>query len=381
MRAGVALTLLALAGLGCSGGDDSSAADASTQETTRAVDLNSEDSALLPDVESDETEEPQTLPEPATPFPGLDNGTFVWSDGTNKISFTHKDGFFLLQEASFTCVGESGCKAKQDFAKLTCNQAYTKGYSATLEAGKFTITGVKGSDTVVGSVQAKDRIALLYQQRPSVSCCQKDFYFEAVWQLKEDCATYSEIDCDPYTDEHCEAGFNCIFGAYDRPVCMIAGEKAVGEECATQGLCSDGYCMSLMGMDKNRCLKYCKTDSDCGYQIACIGLEGKKWKVCSLPASAFETCNLLEQNCTKAGEACYYTSSTVFQPVCMAEGTGREGDQCSQSSDCAAGFDCIADKECMPLCTTQEGGEPGCPSAFTTCQPLYPGQKAGYCPD
>lgn len=373
----LALALL----LGCGGSEGSTEESPDTavhQDVQPDQDLLDQTSGL--DVQ--DTQESDTtvasLPEPANPFPGLDNGTFVWTDGSNKITFTHKDGLFLVLEGSFSCVGDTGCKAKQDFTKLTCNLAYTKGYAGTLEGGKFTVTGIKGTDTLVGSVQAKDRIAMLYQERPEVSCCQKDFYFEATWKSKDDCADYATVDCDPYTDANCPEELNCIFGAYDKPVCIAAGDKAINEECATQGVCSDGYCMALEGMEKSRCLKYCKTDSDCGWNIQCLGLEGKSYKVCSLPASAFETCNLLEQNCTVAGEACYFSSSTVYQPICMKEGTGTQGDACTSSSECAKGYDCIAQKECMKLCDVT-GAEPKCDSAFTHCPALVSSQSAGYC--
>lgn len=373
------LLLLVCVGCGSSGGgsesDQADPQDSATGDTTPEPDGVVADSldTAAPDVRAG-------LPDPVSPLPTLDNGTYTWTDGTNKITFTHRDGMILVLESSFGCVGDTGCKIKQDFAPLTCNAAYTKGYTGLVELGMFTVQGLKGTDILTGSVQAKDRIALRYEVRPSVNCCTKDFFFEAAWKLKQDCEDYTSLDCDPYTDTNCDEGFNCIFGALDKPVCLFAGERQLNEKCINQTVCADGHCIALQGMSESHCLKYCKTDSDCGWNIQCIGFGDKKYKVCSLPASAFETCNLLQQNCTKPGEACYFAASTVYQPICITEGTGLQGDSCTTSTECAMGYDCIAQKECMKICDTT-GAEPKCDSPFTPCPDHFPNQKAGYCPE
>ncbi len=375
--------LILLVLVGCDSGSGSSA----PADTSTATDQTGNDTAANPDgvtpVDVTETQGSDVLtglPDPVSPLPTLDNGTYTWTDGTNKITFTHRDGMVLVLESSFGCVGDTGCKIKQDFAPLTCNAAYTKGYTAIVEGGMFTVTGLKGTDILTGSIQAKDAIALRYEVRPSVSCCTKEFYFEAKWKLKQDCEDFTTLDCDPYTDTNCEAGFNCIFGALDKPVCLFAGERKINEKCVNQTVCSDGHCVALEGMSESRCLKYCKTDEDCGWNIQCIGFSGKKYKVCSLPASEFETCNILTQTCTKPGEACYYAASTVFQPICLTQGTGVQGDACTSSTQCAKGFDCIAQKECMKICDTTGAGTK-CDSPFTPCPDHFPSQNAGYCPE
>jgi len=100
--------------------------------------------------------------------------------------------------------------------------------------------------------------------------------------------------------------------------------------------------------------------------------------VCSLTTVQYEDCNQLTQNSTINGEACYFSSSPINQPVCMKEGTGEKGDPCDSSTECQKGLDCIANKECMQLCNMQ-GGDPECEDTFTNCPKLYQYQNAGYC--
>jgi hypothetical protein len=362
-------------GSGQGGKDVGSAADAAT-------DLSSLDPGGEPDAAGSdapaETVWNIEYPEPADPVPTPTSGTYGWTDGKNTISFAINDGKVFLLESSFSCVGDTGCKVIDEFTKLTCNKAYEKGYVVDIVDGVFLLQGIKGSDSLYGALQAADTVALVYELTPGVACCKAKFPFDAAWALKEDCADWANPDCDPFTDEFCTVGFNCIFGAGDKPVCRVAGDVEAGGKCATQGNCKDGVCMALQGDDGQHCYKYCKTMADCGGGKDCMPLEGAPYKVCALSQTEYEKCNLLSQNCKEAGQACYYSSSPISSPVCMQAGEGVAGDPCAMSGDCAKGLDCIANKECMKICDTG-GGAPECESTFTSCPAYYAPQSAGYC--
>jgi len=318
-------------------------------------------------------------PAPADPLPVAENGTYTWTDGENKISFAYNDGQVFILESSFGCVGRTGCKVKQDFLKLTCNKAYEKGYFGAVVEGVFKVAGVKTSDTVHGAVATTQSFSLLYELTPTMTCCSDYFNFTAVWSSTDDCSDYAQPDCDPYNDDNCPEGMNCIFSVAEKPVCTAAGEVPAGKECSAQGNCADGVCMGLEGVEGQYCYKYCKTINDCPWGTKCLELGGHQWKVCSLSADEFETCNLLQQNCTEPGDGCYWSSSTITQPVCLPAGEGGGGEGCSDGTDCQKGYDCIANKECRKLCNLNEGQEPTCDSVFTGCSNHYPSQSAGYC--
>jgi len=347
--------------------------------------------AQLSDVAAQDLPEGETAPEPeiaqappepplpVDPLPEVGPGTFVWTDSKNRITLAYNDGKVFVLESSFTCVGKTGCKVQQEFLKLTCNKAFEKGYVADVVDGVFEIHGIKGSDTLYGAVTSSQSFALLYVMTPAVSCCEAWFDFSVGWNSEEDCSDYAVPDCDPYTDANCQEGMNCIFGANDKPVCMVAGETLAGNECSMQGNCMDGVCMGLEGVEGQYCYKYCKSANDCAWGSKCLEIVGHQWKICSLASDQFETCNLLTQNCKKPTDGCYWSDSTINDPICMPAGQGEAGDDCANANDCKKGYDCIANKECRKLCNLQEGYEPSCDSTFVGCSKHYPMQQAGYC--
>ncbi len=370
----LALALLVIA---CGGGDDNNGpddlgnvtADGTGGDITAAPDV-----TTTPDVDTG-----PTIPVPADPLPTPEPGTYSWTDGANKLAFTYNDGNVFILEASFQCIGDTGCKVVQDFLKLTCNKAYEKGYFANTVAGAFSVTGIKNSDTIHGAMKGSQAFEVLYELTPTMDCCQGKFLFTATWDNTESCADYATPDCDPYTDENCPAGMNCIFGAGDKPVCMVTGEVPIGGECSTQGNCADGYCMGLDGDDGQHCYGYCKTANNCAYGSKCLELADKQYKVCSLGADAYETCNLLNQDCEAPTDGCYWSSSTINQPVCQPAGEAGNGEGCTSANDCQKGFDCIAGKTCRKICNLTEGQEPQCDDIFAGCSNHYPAQSAGYC--
>lgn len=352
----------------------------------RAEAASSPEDLRIPDVPRDTGETkaeekgpPPDPPLPTDPLPVLENGTYTWTDGANKVTIAHNDGKVFLLESSFSCIGETGCIVHQEFFKFTCNKAFQKGYMADIIDGVFEIHGIRNTDTLYGAVETSHSLSLLYLLTPSAPCCNDWFKFSAAWHDEQDCSDYAIPDCDPYTDAYCQEGMNCIFGAEDKPVCIVAGETPVGEKCSTQADCADGICMQLDAVEGQFCYKYCKTAADCPWGSQCLGIVGHQWRVCSLSADQFETCNLLTQNCSKPTDGCYWSGSPINQPICMPSGEGVAGDECSAANDCMKGYDCIAQKECRKLCNLQEGFEPKCDDAFVGCSKHYPPQQAGYC--
>lgn len=371
------LPLLALLLVACSGsGDDTD----NTDNTAPVEDVTAGDDSTVPDTTAplDVDTGPQ-IPVPTDPLPNPQPGTYSWTDGNNKLSFAFNNGKIFVLEASFECYGTTGCKVKQDFLKLTCNKAYEKGYFAVADAGTFTVTDIKDSDTLYGAYTGSQAFTLLYELTPPMECCTEAFVFTATWDNTESCADYATPDCDPYTDANCPEGQNCIFGAGDKPVCMVTGESPVGGECSTQGNCADGYCMALEGDEGQHCYGYCKTANDCAYGSKCLELTGHNYKVCSLGADAYETCNLLQQDCEDANHGCYWSSSNINQPVCQPAGEGGNGEACTKATDCQKGFDCIAGKTCRKICNLTDGQEPQCDDIFAGCSNHYTPQNAGYC--
>ena len=380
MRFLALLSLVLLAASCVQSYDDFGAASADTDGTEAddaAADVATADSPMGGETSEDVPQQVE-YPLPADPVPTPQPGTYGWTDGVNKVTFALNDGMAFLLEASFSCVGDTGCKVKNEFSKTTCNVAFDKGYYTTISDGIFVIEGVKKTDKLYGALQSDNSVALVYELTPSVSCCTDSFAIDATWATSADCSDYANPDCDPYTDQHCDEGMNCIFGAANKPVCMVAGEKQIGEECAGQGNCADGVCLSLEGTPGQYCYQYCLGAGACGYGLQCMSLEGEPWKVCSLSSVEYEKCNLLLQDCEIKGEACYLTSSPINQPICMTQGQGQKGDPCTSSTECQEGLDCIANKECMQLCDMQ-GVAPECEDTFTNCPKLYQYQNAGYC--
>lgn len=364
--------------MACSSGSGDNDKDTSSPQDMTAGEVIPEDLSPADNLVEADLVQPVTYPEPADPIPTPQSGTFDWSDGVDKVAFAVNDGKVFLLESSFSCIGETGCKVMNEFTKLTCNKAYEKGYYAPLLDGVFVIEGIKGSDRLYGALQSDTSIALVYDMTPSVSCCKKSVSFTATWKLAEDCSDFASPDCDIYTDENCEPGANCYLGVGNKPVCTAAGEVEVGGECSTQGACSDGVCMGLSGVEGQHCHKYCMTDSNCPWGANCLSLEGEPYKVCSLTADQFETCNLLQQDCESPTDGCFYASSTVSKPICMPAGEGEGSDPCEGSGDCKKGYDCIANKSCLKICN-KGGGDPECDSVFANCSNHYPPQNAGYC--
>jgi len=362
----------------CGGSDDGDADQKTLEDQTRADVTADIDSLAQADVEQDIDQGP-VYPLPPDPVPTPDNGTYFWTDGKNKIELAYNDNMIFLMEILFSCTSETGTKAQNDFLKITCNNAFEKGYVGSFVGGIATIDGIKGKDKLYCALTSPQTIDCVYEMLSFPKVCTRHFATQTVWKSTGDCSDYAVPDCDPYTDGNCEEGMNCVFGAGDKPVCVVAGEIEAGKECSIQQNCSDGVCMELANVEGQFCYKYCKNATDCPWGTQCLEIDGHQWKICSLSPDQFETCNLLQQNCEDPNHGCYWSSSTINQPVCLPAGEAANGEACKTGSDCEKGLDCIASKSCHKICNLTKGEQPECDSIFTGCSTYYGPQNAGYC--
>ena len=175
--------------------------------------------------------------------------------------------------------------------------------------------------------------------------------------------------CNYILNEGCAADEKCSFptSGAKKAECTPAGEKAIGEECSGIGDCKEGICISLNDTG-NLCYKFCKTMAHCDMD-ECLDLKDSPYKVCELDVD-YETCDMLAQDCTKAGQGCYVTDDGA---VCLPSGTAGIDDECESVSDCAPGGVCI-NKRCKKVCDKTENDPCG---NFKPCANYY--GNAGYC--
>jgi hypothetical protein len=192
--------------------------------------------------------------------------------------------------------------------------------------------------------------------------------------------------CDPYKQTGCELDEGiCIFDENDTPMCTVKGEVPLGGGCSSVDICMEGACIDLGGAG-TKCYKYCKPKAgvtyhpDCkieGKARVCLQITGKQWGLCQLPPSSFETCNLLQQNCKNANSGCTFSNLT-WEHICMKAGMFKDGEACSQESDCAKGFICDGNA-CRQLCNMDTAQEPKCTKTEYQCKLYYGKQNAGLC--
>lgn len=203
---------------------------------------------------------------------------------------------------------------------------------------------------------------------------------EAVEEIAEEIPQADEGDiintmlCNPVAQTGCTDDENCIYNDNNELECVIKGTVPYGGDCGGVDSCEYGQCANLNGTG-SKCYQYCKLNADCATKN-CLKIDGVPWRVCSLPPDAFETCNLLQQDCKSAQNGCYYTGLTT-EPICLNAGTAKQLENCSNPGDCAKGFACLNGK-CYQLCD-KEGGDPKCENPEDQCGNYYGKQNAGLC--
>lgn len=180
----------------------------------------------------------------------------------------------------------------------------------------------------------------------------------------------NEPKCNYILNEGCAEDEKCGFpsSGSTKAECTPAGEKLIGDECSGIGDCKEGTCISLNDTGY-LCYGFCKTMAHCENMTDCLELKNSPYKVCELDVE-YESCNMLGQDCTKAGQGCYVTDDGA---VCLPAGTAQVDEDCESVSDCAPGAICI-NTRCKKICDKTEDNPCG---DFLPCANYY--GNAGYC--
>lgn len=348
---------------------DSGATDLSTDPGSQADGTSDGDSSTTPDGL------PQITPLDVTPL----NGTYVFVDEAEgqSLRLNVTNGKLYALKASFSCESPdpaAPCVYPRNVPEISCNSAYSAGYHGVMNGNTGSLN-VK-TDLVEAWATASDVLEGYYHLNPG-KCCEETFYFRAEKKDEVLCEDVSTPDCDPYANSNCGADQHCIFNDAGLPVCAANGPTPIGGECpGLDQACAEGTCLNLGGSGP-RCYRYCKIGADCGGQ-SCIGLADSPWKVCGLPSSNFETCDLFKQDCDADTDACYLTSLTNV-PICIAEGNRGAGEACEQDNDCVGDYACHNDGTCRKICNTTQGADPRCDDVFAECISFY--GNVGVCLD
>lgn len=179
--------------------------------------------------------------------------------------------------------------------------------------------------------------------------------------------------CDPVAQTGCDAQKNCTFvAAEESPTCEPAGPVPPEEECGSEARCQVGVCLSL-NQTGSRCYQFCDDDGDCGGDTgSCLTLSNAAFHICKIDG-IYQNCNLLTQDCTETGKACYAVANED-DPICLTVGTKAVGEACDKASDCVKGVACVNDM-CRTLCDPAADPDP-CGEAFQ-CNEFF--ANAGYC--
>lgn len=179
--------------------------------------------------------------------------------------------------------------------------------------------------------------------------------------------------CDPILQSGCEAGENCTFvGVEDTPSCIPEGPVPANAECSQENRCQRGVCMSI-NQTASRCYQVCAEDTDCGAgtENLCLTLTNTPFGVCKIP-DIYDTCNLLTQDCSEEGKACYAVLGED-EPICLVEGSGASGSECATAAACVKGLACVNDI-CREICDPDVDDSCG---ETATCRDFF--DDAGYC--
>jgi hypothetical protein len=186
--------------------------------------------------------------------------------------------------------------------------------------------------------------------------------------------------CSLFTQDCAEEGMACYLTGDAQ--CLDVGDITVGEECNTANACAEGLiCVSdkchqpcfpgTSGPTEERCAARC--------QMGFAEIEGVNGVgICSLPDNE-PACNLANDDCTEAGEACYYTPDG---PRCRPVGQGAATSPCEQSTDCIPGHVCWpGGSTCKGICNQGDGIHNACQSPTQAqCSSLAGGGPGvGYC--
>jgi hypothetical protein len=190
-----------------------------------------------------------------------------------------------------------------------------------------------------------------------------------------------DAGCDPVRQTGCGDGEKCSLVGPDLG-CVLLGDGGAGADCqAIVGgdSCAAGLiCAAASGA--STCVQFCDRvcGEPCGAESRCntrLGASGE-WGCGPLPTP----CDLLAQDCTRSGEACYLIEPETGTTGCITAGSLAEGAACTTQDQCGTRFVCLATQAggltvCTPLCDTRATA----PCASGTCTALPGLDPVGYC--
>ncbi len=184
----------------------------------------------------------------------------------------------------------------------------------------------------------------------------------------------SPAACSPISNTGCESGMHCAYSEAGDKACEANGTHGVGEDCADDGGCKVGICVTSPTGDK-ACAPFCATHAACDSN-SCNQITGKTYKVCEVGKTTIVPCDPFAQDCKKPGQGCAFYNGEF---TCISVGAAANGEKCESYADCASGLYCVGGPNglCRKICHTK--GATGCDDALTNCVEFGKGSPYGYC--
>ena len=168
----------------------------------------------------------------------------------------------------------------------------------------------------------------------------------------------------------CNTGERCtLAGDPGTRACVPEGDKSVTQAC---GECTTGLMCIDNGTDAPpMCHQFCAADSDCGGALCVIEIDEGLAKLCS------HNCDpIAGSGCAEATTKCDLFQEPVdenrWYTLCGAVGGGTQGDACTATKECAAGFGCVpvtVENSTQLLCVEWcDIANPACGAG--TCEPF-----------
>jgi hypothetical protein len=157
------------------------------------------------------------------------------------------------------------------------------------------------------------------------------------------CAPQGNNDCDSFPICNCLPGQNCIPTAdLTKLTCYDAGPKGLHDQCGSSGACAKGHVCA-----NNVCIQYCDCDSDCTpVSSAAVCRSGGVLGFGFCAAN----CDPLDPKAQCNGNGCDFID--LVTTVCKGAGSGMGAGTCvgANKLNCAPGYKCILNKDCMKFC-------------------------------
>jgi hypothetical protein len=186
-------------------------------------------------------------------------------------------------------------------------------------------------------------------------------------------------NCDPIKGTGCPQGSHCAYNEAGQIACTPSGSQEPGQICGGADRCKLGTCVQLAQISEEyMCYAYCNVPGDCADTHTCAGVQGAPFKLC-VPKPEEVTCNLLNQDCAKEGQACFLLqdqASGENKTLCVDSMGVEPGQPCQYANACTAGYLCI-NNACTKICDTSAEAS-GCAEG-ENCQSFYAAQNVGVC--